>query len=72
MEINKFFASALLLIGCSDNINENKMNAPKPNKIPHTLELHGDERIDYYYWLRDDSRSNKDVINYLKEENKYT
>jgi len=71
MEINKFFASALLLIGCSDNINKNKMNAPKPNKIPHTLELHGDERIDYYYWLRDDSRSNKDVIDYLKLENKY-
>ena len=33
---------------------------------------HGDERIDNYYWLRDDKRRNKSILNYLKQENKYT
>ena len=31
---------------------------------------HG-ERIDEYYWLRDDTRSDPDVIGYLKAENAY-
>lgn len=29
------------------------------------------KRIDDYYWLRDDSRSNADVINHLDQENEY-
>ncbi len=46
--------------------------APAPKKIPKKLVSHDDTRIDYYYWLRDDSRANKEVISYLKKENKYT
>ena len=46
--------------------------APTPKKIPKELMSHGDKRIDNYYWLRDDSRSNKEVISYLEKENKYT
>ena len=42
------------------------MNPPKPEKIPFVLENHGDVRTDYYYWLRDDSRSDQKIINYLK------
>lgn len=34
--------------------------------------LHGDTRIDNYYWLRDDTRKNKKIIKHLTEENKYT
>ena len=45
---------------------------PFPKKIRKKLCAHGDERIDNYYWLRDDKRKNKEVINYLKEENKYS
>ena len=45
---------------------------PSPNKDPYKLSQHGDERVDNYYWLRDDSRTNKEVISYLEEENKYT
>ncbi len=41
--------------------------APKHKKV---LEIHGDRRIDPYYWLRD--RDNPDVIEYLKAENAYT
>ena len=46
--------------------------APTPKKIPKELVSHGDTRIDNYYWLRDDSRVDKEVISYLEKENKYT
>ncbi len=59
-----------ILISCSDNIS--LMNPPKPEKIPFVLEKHGDVRTDYYYWLRDDSRSDQKIINYLKDENTYS
>ena len=48
------------------------MKPPIPKKIKKTLSAHGDKRIDYYYWLRDDQRKNKTVLKYLNEENKYT
>ena len=48
------------------------MNPPKPKKIKKILSAHGDKRIDYYYWLRDDSRKDKKILNYLKSENDYT
>ena len=48
------------------------MKPPIPKKIKKKLLAHGDERIDNYYWLRDDSRKNKKVINYLKDENRYS
>ncbi len=39
---------------------------------PHSLTYHGDERIDPYYWLRDDTRSDPAVLDYLQAENGYT
>ena len=47
------------------------MSAPKPKKIPKILEAHKDQRIDNYYWLRDDTRKDKEILSYLEEENKY-
>ena len=47
------------------------MLPPKPKKIPKLLEAHGDKRFDDYYWLRDDTRQNKEIISYLEEENNY-
>ena len=44
---------------------------PQPKKIPKTLIAHGDERIDDYYWLRDDTRKDPEVISYLEAENQY-
>jgi oligopeptidase B len=43
---------------------------PMPEKKPVELELHGDVRIDNYYWLRE--RENAEVIAYLEAENAYT
>jgi oligopeptidase B len=47
------------------------MNVPPvAKKIPHELVIHGDIRIDNYFWLND--RENPEVIDYLKAENEYT
>lgn len=44
-------------------------DAPIVKKIPKVLEIHGDTRVDDYYWLND--RDNPEVIKYLNEENDY-
>lgn len=44
---------------------------PKAKQIPHAMTVHGDTRLDNYYWLRDDTRSQPDVLEYLQAENEY-
>ncbi|WP_419836340.1 S9 family peptidase [Xenorhabdus littoralis] len=51
---------------------EENMVPPMATKQPHKMEIHGDTRIDNYYWLRDDDRQDKNVIDYLTAENQYT
>jgi len=46
------------------------MTIPKANKIAKELIIHDDARIDNYYWLND--REDKNVIQYLNDENDYT
>jgi len=56
---------SLLVISCSSD--------PKPpiaKKEPHQMVMHGDTRIDPYYWLN--QRDNEDVLAYLHAENDYT
>ena len=43
--------------------------APHTKKQPHKLVMHGHERIDNYYWLRDDSKQSPEVIAHLNAEN---
>ncbi|HEV3052748.1 MAG TPA: S9 family peptidase [Longimicrobium sp.] len=43
---------------------------PMARMIPRTDTMHGDVRVDNYFWLRD--RSNPEVISYLEAENRYT
>ena len=45
---------------------------PRAQKIDHFMSIHGDERNDEYYWLRDDTRQNKAVLDYLNAENEHT
>ena len=45
------------------------MQPPVARKRPHRLEMHGDVRVDDYYWLRD--RDDPEVVAYLKAENAY-
>ncbi len=48
---------------------KNKLKEPIAEKIEKELSIHGDTRIDEYYWLN--QRDNKKVINYLNDENSY-
>ncbi|XP_010067041.2 LOW QUALITY PROTEIN: protease 2 [Eucalyptus grandis] len=52
---------------CSDPVAP-----PAAKKVEHRMEMFGDVRIDNYYWLRDDSRADPDVLSHLQRENAYT
>jgi oligopeptidase B len=43
---------------------------PAATRVPRTEELHGDRRVDEYFWLR--NREDPEVIAYLEAENRYT
>ena len=47
------------------------MNPPQAARRPKKLIEHGRERVDDYYWLRDDSRENPEVLAYLRAETEY-
>jgi oligopeptidase B len=62
------FVVAACLIGnvaCSKEIIP-----PKAEKVKKELTIHGDTRVDQYYWLNE--RGNSKVIEYLEAENAYT
>ncbi len=59
----------LMIFGCAKNKKEESIMPPKAEKIPKELTIHGDTRIDNYYWLN--QRDNPKVIEYLKAENAY-
>jgi oligopeptidase B len=44
---------------------------PMAAKRPHEMTLHGHTRVDEYFWLRDDTREDPEVIAYLEDENAY-
>ena len=46
-----------------------KLNEPRAEKIQKTLSIHGDDRVDEYYWLN--KRGDKKVLDYLNSENNY-
>ena len=47
------------------------MLPPKAAKRPFSIKHHQDVRQDDYYWLRDDQRSDPEVLAYLAAENAY-
>jgi len=47
------------------------LTPPMALKVPQKLEEHRLTRIDNYYWLRDDSRTKSEVLDYLNAENDY-
>ncbi|HEK2896142.1 S9 family peptidase [Proteus terrae] len=65
-----------LLISATPALAQNQKDflvmPPKANKVPHVMTDHGDTRTDNYYWLRDDSRKDPKVLDYLNAENAYT
>ncbi|MCL1095499.1 S9 family peptidase [Shewanella kaireitica] len=49
-----------------------EIDAPVAEKIPHSMTLHGETRVDDYYWMRDDERKDPKIIAHLNAENDYT
>ncbi len=58
---------ALILASCAA---KEKIEAPVAKKVPKELTIHGNTRIDNYYWLNE--RENPEVIAYLEAENAHT
>ena len=51
---------------------QSALTPPDIDKRPHVVKApHGAERNDEYYWLRDDKREAKAMLDYLKAENAY-
>ncbi|HEU5085584.1 MAG TPA: S9 family peptidase [Acidimicrobiales bacterium] len=48
------------------------MAQPRPRKDPVTRERHGRTAVDEYTWMRDDERTDPDVLAHLEAENAYT
>ncbi len=73
IDIQRIILSFLLVFSCfiSTTYGEDKLKKPNPQKIPFIHNAHGEERIDNYQWLRDDTRKDKKVLSHLKEENRY-
>ena len=64
--------SLLILIGSGFTGCQIATELPEPpvaEKIPKELTIHGDIRVDNYYWLKE--RENPKVIEYLTAENEY-
>jgi len=57
-----------IMMTSSCKVNE-EIKAPIAEKIKKELSIHGDTRVDNYYWLNE--RENPKVIEYLKAENNY-
>jgi len=70
-------AAALALAATAAAAQTEAMKVPAPpvaKRIPHVVASPHGDRVDYYYWLRDDDPKAKrpDIIEYLKDENAYT
>ena len=72
--------SILICYSCSNSNTMNKLSTPIAKKDPQILSIHGDERIDNYFWMRlsDEQKEAKEpdlqtkqVLDYLHTENEY-
>ena len=45
--------------------------APIAKKITHKMTMHNHQRVDNYYWMRDDQRSDENILAHLNAENNY-
>ncbi len=65
----KVILSLLVVVTLHSCKTSTSMKAPVAAKKPKELTIHGDTRIDPYYWLRE--REDPEVIGYLNAENAY-
>ena len=77
MVYSKKFLNLILLIILAHSLiflmtfcSKEKTTPPQADKTPIADTLHGNIRVDNYFWLRD--KLNPEVIKYLEAENEYT
>ena len=68
-----FFGALLVIVGGSmmTPASASAATPPKAEQRPYTVPAAFGERQDPWYWLRDDSRENAQMIAYLEAENAY-
>ncbi|MBW6497936.1 MAG: S9 family peptidase [Bacteroidales bacterium] len=59
----------LALVSCGQPRSWGDAEPPVAEKIEQRMVMHGDTRIDFYYWMND--RTNPAVIDYLQAENAF-
>ncbi len=64
-----FMLIMIMMASCVQNADKEKLQPPVADIHSKELVMHGDRRIDNYYWMRD--RENPEVISYLNAENEY-
>ena len=64
-----FLCLAMGLAACGPLNPPAEMSPPLAERIEEKLVMHGDTRLDYYYWMN--QRENPAVIDYLEAENAY-
>lgn len=60
----------LLVVAVAAQKGFSAMKFSPAHKDPHVMEIHGDKRVDNYFWMKE--RDSKPVLDYLKEENERT
>jgi len=70
MKMPSLLACAILMTMTTPSVSAATATAPDVARKPHTVTApHGASRQDEYYWLRDDTRSNPEMLAYLNAEN---
>jgi oligopeptidase B len=74
MKILATLSIASLIFAASCNTKETseknmEITPPKADRIAKNLEMHGDVRVDEYYWLN--KKDDAEVVDYLERENDY-
>lgn len=59
----------LFLNSSCSTLDKTNMAPPKPKKVAKKMTIHGDTRVDHYYWMKE--RTNPEVLKHLKAENAY-
>lgn len=68
----RFLLAAGCLFAAKLGLADPQLQAPVADIRPEKLTTLNDTRIDDYRWLRDDSRQERQVLDYLKAENAYS
>jgi len=70
VKVRRGVAAAVLAIVVGTSCTATKPKPPVADVRPHPMTIHGDTRVDDYYWLK--NRDSEDVLDYLRAENDYT